>query len=293
MTGPIAASADDTALDESAALRRRRAIAESFVELATEPDGVRWERADAGGVPGLWAVPVDARKCAVVVHLHGGGYITGSSASHRRLGGHLARAVGARVLLLDYARAPERPHPAALDDAVRACRWLLGGVTSTSGLLLSGDSSGGGLALATAQRLRDEGIAAAGVVAMSPWTDLTISGDSSSTNAEFDAVVTAENLRAIAVTFLAGGDPKDPSASPLFGDFAGLCPLYLQVGGHEVLLDDSRRVAVLAGDADVDVELDVVPEMQHVFQMRAGNLAEADLAIDRIGAWAQRRLNHA
>lgn len=269
-----------------AELERRRAVVEGFAEAATEPDGVSWTPVDAGGVPGLWAVPDGPTQGRVVQYLHGGGYVSGSSSSHRRLGGHLASATGSRVLLVDYGRAPERPHPGPVDDSVAVYRWLLSEGTSPARLALAGDSSGGGLAVATLLKLRDDGLPLpAAAFSFSAWTDLEVTGASMLGNAANDRVVTRESLRPLAEVFLAGADPRDPLASPLHGDHRGLCPLYLQVGGAEVLLDDSRRLAQKARSAGVDVVVDVVSEMQHVFQMRAGRLAEADDAIARVAAW--------
>jgi monoterpene epsilon-lactone hydrolase len=269
-----------------AELELRRAVAEGFVEVATEPDGVAWTPVDAGGVPGLWAIPDQPTDGRVVQYLHGGGYVTGSSVSHRRLGGHLARATGSRVLLVDYGRAPERAHPGPVDDSAAVYRWLLGESVGPARLALAGDSSGGGLALATLLKLRDDGVPLpAAAFCFSAWTDLEVTGDSLIGNADIDRFVTPGGLRALAKVFLAGADPRDPLASPLHGDHRGLCPLYLQVGGAEILVDDTRRLAEKARSAGVDVVVDVVPGMQHVFQMRAGRLAEADDAIARVAAW--------
>jgi acetyl esterase/lipase len=276
-----------------AALAERRARSDGFVAAATEPAGVSWAAVDAGGVEGLWAVPEEPTAGRVVQYLHGGGYVSGSSASHRRLGGHLARATGARVLLVDYARAPERPHPGALEDSVAVYRWLLESGTAAPGeLAVAGDSSGGGLALATALKARDSGLPLpAAVAALSAWADLDVRA--SLLDGTDDRVVSVAGLGELAEVFLAGADPRDPYASPLHADLSGLCPVYLQVGGDEVLLTDSQRFAAKAAAAGVDVELDVVPGMQHVFQMRVGNLPEATDAVARLASWLRRCLTPA
>jgi monoterpene epsilon-lactone hydrolase len=267
-------------------LERRRAVVENLAEAATEPTGVSWTSVDAGGVRGLWAVPDEPTDGRAVQYLHGGGYVSGSPESHRRLGGHLAVATGSRVLLVDYGRAPERPHPGPIDDSAAVYRWLLSEGSCPARLAIAGDSSGGGLAVGTLLKLREDGVPLpAAAFCFSAWTDLELTGASMLGNAESDRLVTTDSLRALAEAFLAGADPSDPFASPLHGDHRGLCPLYLQVGGAEVLLDDSRRLAAKARSAGVDVVVDVVPDMQHVFQMRAGRLVEADDAIARVAAW--------
>ncbi|WP_236792293.1 alpha/beta hydrolase [Amycolatopsis sp. GM8] len=275
----------------SPALRKRRAAAEAFVELASEPEGVRWTEVNAGGITGLWAEAIDGSADRVVQYLHGGGYLSGSAASHRRLGGHLAKAVGGRVFLLDYGRAPENPHPGPVNDSVAAYRWLLDDGVRPDRLAVAGDSSGGGLALATLLKLRDDGLPQpAAAVALSPWTDLEVTGETVTSNADQDLIVTPGRLRELAEVFLAGGDVRDPLAAPLHGDYRGVCPIYLQVGGAEILLDDSNRVAEVARRAGVDVTVDVFAGMQHVFQMKVGKLPAADEAIARMGDWLSTRL---
>jgi epsilon-lactone hydrolase len=267
-------------------LEQHREAAEAAISFAAEPAGVTWTPAVMGGVPGLWADSESGEPRRVLQYLHGGGYVAGSAASHRRLGGHLAKAIGCRVFLVDYSRAPEAAHPAPLDDSMAVYRAILDAGVGPDCFAIAGDSAGGGLALSTLLRARDEGLPqpAAGF-ALSAWTDLEALGASIDTNAGSDRMLTASALRSLAVMFLAGGDPRDPLAAPVHGDYRGICPLYLQVGGAEILVDDTTRVADSARRSGVDVTVDVVPGMQHVFQLRAGRLAQADEAIDRISEW--------
>jgi monoterpene epsilon-lactone hydrolase len=267
-------------------LEQHREAAEAAISFAAEPAGVTWTPAVMGEVPGLWADSESGEPRRVLQYLHGGGYVAGSAASHRRLGGHLAKAIGCRVFLVDYSRAPEAAHPAPLDDSMAVYRAILDAGVGPDCFAIAGDSAGGGLALSTLLRARDEGLPqpAAGF-ALSAWTDLEALGASIDTNAGSDRMLTASALRSLAVMFLAGGDPRDPLAAPVHGDYRGICPLYLQVGGAEILVDDSTRVADSARRSGVDVTVDVVPGMQHVFQLRAGRLAQADEAIDRISEW--------
>lgn len=272
-------------------VEQHRQLTETAPSFAAEPVGVTWTPAIIGGVPGLWADSERGDPRRVLQYLHGGGYVAGSSTSHRRLGGHLAKAIGCRVFLVDYSRAPEAPHPGPLHDSMSVYRALLDAGTSPDRFAVAGDSAGGGLALCTLLRARDEGLPqpAAGF-AMSPWTDLELLGASIDTNALSDRLVTATELRNLAGIFLAGRDPRDPWAAPLHGDYRGICPLYFQVGGAEILLDDSMRAAASARLAGVDATVDVVPGMQHVFQLRAGRLAQADAAIARISRWLRPRI---
>jgi len=267
-------------------LAELRAAGEGFAAMTAEPDGVRYTEIDAGGLRALWADPDGGATDRVVQYVHGGGYVIGSVDSHRKLTGHLARAVGCRVLNVDYGLAPEHPHPGPVNDSVRAYRWLLDNGFEPGRTAIAGDSAGGGLTLATVLKIRDDGLPQpAGAVPLSPWADLEGLGASMTTNAERDLVVGDVGLKGMAAMFLAGGDPRDPLAAPIYGDYRGVCPLYLQVGGDETLLDDASRVAERARAAGVEVRLDVFPEMQHVFQMAAGTIPEADEALARIGAW--------
>ena len=205
--------------------------------------------------------------------------------------GHLANAIGCRVLNVDYGLAPENPHPGPVKDSVTAYRWLLDQGYRPEHLAIAGDSAGGGLTLATLLKLRADGLPQpAAAVPLSPWTDMEGLGESMETYADRDVLLQADRLKGMTDMFLAGGDPRDPFAAPVHGDYRGICPLYIQVGGDEILLDDARRVETRARADGVDVQLDEFPEMQHVFQLAAGNMPEADEAVARIGAYLRPRL---
>lgn len=258
-----------------------------------EPTGVTYEETDAGGVPALWAVPVDgAAGDRVIVYTHGGGFVVGSRHSHRKLAGHLARAVGARVLVLEYRLAPEHPHPAQLEDSVRAHGWLLEQGIRPEHVATAGDSAGGNLAVSTPLRLAALGRPLpAAVLALSPWLDMELTGETIESNDATDALVKRPVLEAMRGMFLGEvGSPTDPFANPLLGDLTAFPPLYICAGGHETLLADSRRLAGLAEKAGVDVALDVVDEQQHVFPFNAGRAPEADDALRRAAAWLRPRL---
>jgi acetyl esterase/lipase len=269
---------------------QRRSIA-AFGDFTAVPAGVTYEDVDAGGVPAQWTIPKGAVADRAILYFHGGGYVVGSVATHARMVGHIAKAVGCRVLSVDYRLAPEHPHPAAVTDSTTAYRWLLEQGFAPEHIAVAGDSAGGGLTVATLVKLRDDGLPQpAGAVPISPWIDMEGTGESMETHAHLDLMVGRNGLKLMADYFLAGQDAHDPLAAPLHADLRGIAPLYIQVGGHETLLHDATRLAANAGSADVDVRLDVFPEMQHVFQVMAGNVPEADDAIARIGAWLRPRL---
>ncbi|QSE94743.1 alpha/beta hydrolase [Rhodococcus pseudokoreensis] len=261
--------------------------------LATiEPSGVTYEEVDAAGVPAVWADPVDGASDRVLVFTHGGGFVVGSRHSHRKLAGHLAKAVGARALVIDYRRAPEHRFPAQIDDAVTVHGWLLDQGFTPEHIANVGDSAGGNLAVSTPLKLAALGKPLpAAVVALSPWLDMELSGETLDTNDGTDALVKRAVLQGMIDSFLSGpGDATDPFANPLLADYTGFPPVYISVGGHETLLDDARRLAELTEKAEIETVLDVVPEQQHVFHFCAGRAPEADDAIARIAAWLRPKL---
>ncbi|HKB25152.1 MAG TPA: alpha/beta hydrolase [Methylomirabilota bacterium] len=262
--------------------------AERFFKL---PPGVAVEPVRVGGLGAEWLRPAGARADTTVLYLHGGGYAIGSAKSHRHLAAAIAKAAGARALLVDYRRAPEQPFPAAVEDAVASYRWLLATGQAARRVVVAGDSAGGGLTVATLLALRDAGTAlpAAGVC-ISPWVDLTCSGASYQTKAASDPMVTREGVGRMATWYLAGADPKSPLASPLYADLRGLPPLLVHVGSEEVLLDDARQLAARAKAAGVEATLCVWPEMVHVWHWFLGMLDEAQAAVDELGEFVSAKV---
>ena len=284
----------ETAMGQGAGptnVEEMRASDEMMASMATPPSGVTYDEVDAGGVPAMWVTPEGAPSDKAIMYLHGGGYVIGTMHSHAKMVGHIAKAAGVRALNVDYRLAPEYPHPAAVEDAVTAYRWLLDQGISNDRIVISGDSAGGGLTVATLLAIRDQGLPrpAAGVP-LSPWIDLEGTGESMTSKAHLDLIVDSAGLKLMADMFLNGQSARDPLAAPLYADYVGVAPLYIQVGDEETLLDDSSRLAEQATAAGVDVRIDVFPEMQHVFQMAAGNVPEADEAIERIGAYVRERI---
>lgn len=273
-------------------LEQQRAGMAMVAATATEPEGVTVTETYAGGCRAYWHDPAGCATDRVVMYVHGGGYVGGSPKTHERLVSHIAKATGCRALNVDYRLAPEHPHPAAVTDSTNAYRWLLAQGFRPEHIAISGDSAGGGLTLATLLSLKDNGLPQpAAAVPLSPWTDMEGLGESMVTNAKNDMLIQKEALGGTAAHFLGEGThPRDPRAAPLYGDYRGIAPLYIQVGGDETLLDDSTRVSERARAAGCDVTLDIFPEMQHVFQASVGNMPEATDAVQRIGNYLKQKL---
>jgi monoterpene epsilon-lactone hydrolase len=251
--------------------------------------GTETVRVDAGGVPADIVTRSASLAGHTVLYLHGGGYRVGSPAAYRHLTWRIADAARARVLIIDYRLAPEHPFPAALDDAFATYRWLL--QQDAREIVIMGDSAGGGLTLALLMKLRDEGMRLPdAAVAMSPWTDLALTGASLEENAAADPMLNVGDLPAAAAEYLAGADPRNPYASPLYGDPSGLPPVLIQVGSDEILRDDATRMAEKLRAANPRSELQVWPLMPHVWQAYTSVMPEARAAIADIGGFVQRAL---
>lgn len=267
-----------------------RANMEQMTGLLPLPPDVVAEPVTVNGVPAEWVTAPGADPRRAVLYLHGGAYVLGSVNTHRDLAGRISRAAGARVLNVDYRLAPEHPHPAAVEDATAAYRWLLQADHDPARLAIAGDSAGGGLTIATLVALRDGGLPLpAAAVCLSPWVDLEGIGESMTTRAHLDPMVQQPHLVRMARLYLGALDPRTPLAAPLYADLAGLPPLYVQVGTAETLLDDATRIAERARAAGVDVTLELWDDMIHVFQAFAPMLPEGQQAIDKIGEYLRAR----
>ena len=258
------------------------------VDTVSEPEGVTFDQVgDEHPVSGLWAVPPAATPDQALLYLFGGGHVITSVHARRKFAGHLALAAGVRVLALDYPLAPEHPFPADVHATTDGYRWLL---TQAEHVALAGESSGGGLVLSTLLAVaRADLPRPAAAYLMSPWADLTCSGASFDALAAVDLECSRESLLRMAGLYLAGHSPEDPAASVVFADAAELAralpPLLVQVGGDEVLLDDSLAVARAAGIAGVHATVEIWPGMQHFFQLGIGVYPEATEALTGAGAW--------
>lgn len=232
-----------------------------------------------GGVRCLGVDPPEAM--GVLLYFHGGGYVTGLPETHLPMVAHLAFDAGVSAILPDYRLAPEHPFPAAFDDALAVWQALRAEGVAASEIVLGGDSAGGGLALALLGQLLNEGERPAGLFAFSPWTDLTLSGRSYVENADLDAILPAERVEEIRAMVSPDHAYTDPRLSPLFAQFRGASPVYLQASRAEILRDDSLRLAERMREEEVDIRVDLWDDTPHVWQLFRGWLPEADDALDR------------
>jgi epsilon-lactone hydrolase len=269
----------------------RRQVARYASLIPPPPPGTEVTAVAAGGVKAERVTTPRSRPDRTILHLHGGAYLFGFPALFRDFTWRIADAARAQVLCIDYRLAPEHPFPAALDDAITAYRWLLAEGAEVRHMAFIGDSSGGGLALSSLMRLRDQGsplpVAA---VLLSPWTDLALTGQSLAEHGPSDPMIPVELMPAAVKLYLAGADPRSPDASALYGDPARLPPTLIQVGSDEALRDDAVRMAERLKAAGCEVEIELWPRMFHVWQMFARIVPEGRAAIARIGAFLQARL---
>jgi epsilon-lactone hydrolase len=275
-------------------LQRRAAFAR-MMAATPAPTGVTIRTLDANGVPAKLISPMSSNAGhahSVILYLHGGGFYSGSSDTHLALAATLAKDAQADVLLIDYRLMPEHIFPAQLDDAAASYDWLLSSGYRADHIAIAGESVGGGLAVELGLRLRDthrpEPVA---IVAMSPVTDLTASGASMLDNTSKDPVIQRAGMVAVSKAYLAGGDPANPAASPLYADLHGLPPMLIQVGSTEILLDDSVRLARAAGEDDVSVSLEVWPGMIHQWQLFPSIVPDAARALADSAAFIRTRFS--
>jgi acetyl esterase/lipase len=245
---------------------------------------------DLGGIPVVTVATPGVDPLNVLLYFHGGAYAIGSASDATGLAADVARRAGARGVSVDYRLAPENPFPRAVDDAVTAYRALLDDGIPSSRIAFIGESAGGGLAVAALVAIKNAGLPQPSSAAVfSPWTDLTLSGDSVVGKAGVDPALTPEGLRVRARDYLGPADPSTPLASPIFADLTGIAPLLIQVGSHEILLDDAVRLAARAAAQDVSVELQVWPGVPHVFQAFAAVLEEGEAALGAAAAFTRAR----
>ena len=265
---------------------------DAVMESVLPRDDVTFEADSLGGIPGIWAHPVNWQPEEAIVHLHGGWFNSGSAKAYRHLVGHIAVRAGARAFIPDYRLAPEHPFPAATDDVLACYEGLA--ERNAHRVALTGDSAGGNLALGLASRIAGRATSAnatlVGVAVLSPVTDLSLSGATYESRAEADPLFTRPQVAALVRSYLGTADSNHPLASPLHGRLAGLPPIRIHVGDDEVLLDDSVRYAERAVTAGVDARLDVWLGMPHGFPGSVGKLKAATQALDAVGAFLLERL---
>ncbi len=256
------------------------------------PERVTVSQVKAGGVPAEWVAPASAAGAGVLLYLHGGGFTLGSLDSHRNLAANIALAWKGRVLLVDYRCAPEHPFPAAVDDTLSAYRWLVETGNDPKSLAVAGDSAGGGLTVSTLVAARDAGLALpAAAVCISPWANLENKGPSYAAQAGADPIVRHADLERWAEVYLGKITPrKAPLASPVHAELKGLPPFLIQTGGAEVLLSDSHLLAERLKKAGVSVDLDVWPDMIHVWHWFAPILSEGQAAINKLARFVRTKV---
>jgi epsilon-lactone hydrolase len=265
-------------------VNEQRRLLRELISAQPLPAEVTVTAAELGGVPTAEITVDGVEPRHVVLYFHAGVYVLGDAFQTAGLASQVGRRIRAKVISVDYRLAPEHPYPAAVDDALAAYKALLDNGTAPSDIVLAGESAGGGLAVATMVNARDRGLPLpAAAFVMSPYADLTLAGATMETKREADPLLSPEALRARVPDYTAGQDAALGLISPIFADLSGLPPLVIQAGTHEVLLDDAIRLARQAATADVEVTLDITPQVPHVFQAYYPILDEASAALDRAG----------
>jgi acetyl esterase/lipase len=268
-------------------MRLFRSIFDEWHQPTVEPEDVTYKEDVVGGVPGIWTFPAGADKTKVLIYTHGGGFAVGSASSHRKLAAHVAKAAGMISFVLDYRLAPEHPHPAGVEDGVSVFTALVKSGIKPEDITTIGDSAGGNLAIAIPLALRAQGQPMPGhVVAFSPWLDMENAGKTLVTNDATDALITVPLLEGMIAGVLGETtSASHPLANPLYADFTGYPPLYMNAGSVESLVDNAMRLNDIATAAGVDVTLNVAEGQQHVYPFLAGRDASVDAELKTIGKW--------
>ena len=257
------------AVMETPDIEKQRAAQENFGGILSKSRELTYQNFELGGIPAEWScVERSHMKKYVILYCHGGGYTSGSFRYARSITNKLASSTSMDVLSFDYRLAPENPYPAALEDAMKVWDHLMYHGDGARDIIIAGDSAGGNLALALTLKLKEQGrLLPRGLVLFSPWTDLTMSGKSHKEKAELDPILSAEYLQRCRESYAPEMELKNPLISPVFGDFTGFPPTYIQVGTNEILLSDSTKLQRQLQKYHVPVKMEYYPGMWHVFQM--------------------------
>ncbi len=270
-----------------------RDICEELHQAATEPEGVTYAEVNIKGLRAIWAIPEGVGVERALLHFHHGGSVVGSADLDRKLAGHIAKAAGARSLVVDFRRAPEHPYPAQEDDALAAFEWLVGQGHIPANIGSTGHSIGGNLAVALALRLRDQGKPMPGaVLAISPWCDLRLDESTIASNAENDKLLSNELLHFWRECWIGavGLDPADPQISLVHADLSNLPPTDVYYGEYELLASSGAELGKRLAHFGVESEVHPVEAGQHSFVMAAGRVPEVDRAITEMGGWLRSKL---
>ncbi|HEY3673820.1 MAG TPA: alpha/beta hydrolase [Acidimicrobiia bacterium] len=279
-------------LDLNADVTALRAGFDAAMAQVPVPDDVEQQPTSLGGVDAIEVAIRGVDAAAVLLYFHGGVYVIGSARSTVPLVSDLARRTRVNAVTVDYRLAPEHPYPAAVDDALAAYRGLLERGVDPARIALAGESAGGGLVIALLLALRDAGLGLPSCAyLMSPYVDLTLSGETLLEKQDLDPLLTPEGLRLRVPDYVGGAVATNPQISPVFGDLVGLPPLLIQAGSHEILLSDALRLADRAARDDVSVALEITPGVPHVFQGFASFLDEGDAALTRAAAFLTAHLS--
>ncbi|MGI9238050.1 MAG: alpha/beta hydrolase [Woeseiaceae bacterium] len=282
----------DTSSVDAAHIVEMRGRLDKISRILKRAFGVSVEATTVNDLYAEWLRPKQPAPGKVLLYLHGGAYLVGSCRTHRQMVSHIARAAGLNALVPEYRLAPENPFPAAINDAVGVYRSLLDDGFSAEDIFIAGDSAGGGLAVATLLSLRHAGLPMpAAAVLLSPYLDVTASGESATTRADQDPWFDAKDMHIVSDNYCgADADLRNPLISPVFANVAGLPPTLIQVGDDEILLSDSTRFADKMKIAGLEVEIEIWPDMWHVFQLFIGKMPESRRAIKRIGEYLKGRI---
>src|ERR1043165_2483279 len=277
--------------DVSDPLMARRSF-EKLVGKWNKPlKGFTYLATDANGVPAEWIYPDGCDKTKVLLYFHGGGYFVGSYNTHRALVSKLSQLTGISALNINYRLAPEHPYPAAIEDCAKAYEWLLSKGFAPADICFGGDSAGGGCVVGTLTYLRDNNIPLPKcAVALSPWLDHTFSGHSFPVKDDLDPMLIADGFPTVRDYYIQEADPKSPYASPIFHSLAGLPPVYVQTGEHELLESDSTRFGEKAKADGSDVRIEIYPNMFHVFNAFWSVLPKAREANKKLAAFMRTQL---
>lgn len=278
---------------------QRLSIAENRVRtdktarmMSRVPKNIKVETVEIDNLRSAWIRPAGARLNQVVLYLHGGGYVTGSIASHLMMCIPMVQTLQMTLLLPEYRLAPEHPFPAALEDTLKVYRWLLAEGFLPANIIIAGDSAGGGLSVATTLALRDAGEPLpSGVICISPWVDLTLKGESHISKAKTEALLKTDILHEWALSYTTEANLENPLVSPLYADFQGFPPLMIQVGSQEILLDDARMLSKKAKADGVIVDLKIWDGLWHVWHVLGSLIPESRQASEEIKGFIQERMS--
>lgn len=269
-------------------LRLHRKGIDRLEKMAKRPKGVSFEAIICDGIPAEWATPNNAKGKGVILYLHGGAYAMGSIATHRALSGNIAIASKTKCLTIDYRLAPENPYPCAIEDSIKAYKWILKQGIDASKIVIAGDSAGGGLAIATLLKLKDDKLPLPGAaVCLSPWLNLENNGASVKQLGKKDPMIDKPAMDVFALHYAPKKNLKDPLISPTHGNLEGLPPIYIQVSQSEILYDDTLSFEKKAKAAGVNIKVESWKNTVHVWQILAFFLPEAKKAIKKIGAYIE------